>query len=103
MEMWGSGSCPFHQSYRQLGDLRSFLPNNVPFCALTDTASNESRKYIIDSLGLVYIISLSPNRNNIMYHVQSTSNDNAISFGWIIEELRVKNLYSKKSNLLSIN
>lgn len=97
VEMWGGGSDPFRSSYRQLGDLRSFLPVSVPFCALTATTSTSTRKYIADSLGLdnPKTISISPNRINTMYHIVRIADIQC--FKWVIEELRVKrNNASKK-------
>ena len=91
VDMWGSGNEPFRRCYHHLGELRSLLPNNVPFCALTATASKNTREHIEDSLCLsdVTMISLSPNRNNITYHVVRV--DNFLqSCQWIIEELRLK-------------
>ena len=99
VEMWANSRDPFRHSYQKLGDLRSFLPINVPFCALTATASKETRKFVIDSLGLVNVvtISLSPNRNNIMYHVHRMADgDISVTFEWIIHELRKLKLNTPK-------
>ena len=61
VEVWGSGKDPFRKSYDFLGDIRSFLPDGVPFCALTATASKATRQFIIQSPRLtnVEMISLS--------------------------------------------
>ena len=88
IDMWGSGKEPFRRAYRKLGDLRSFLPSDIPFVALTATATHSTRKDIIHSLGLskAVAISVSPNRNNIMYHIQASSEDVTVTFKWIIED-----------------
>ena len=98
VEMWGGGQHPFRQSYKHLCDLRSFLPHAVPFCALTATASNETRNFMITSLGLtdVTTISLSPNRSNIMYHTRRGTGDVAIDFDWIVEEIAVLGVCTPK-------
>ena len=77
MEMWGGGKDPFRLSYGALGDLRSFVPTSVHFCALTATASNKTRQFIVNSLGLVNAVTicLSPNRNNLFYTVVKGSGE----------------------------
>ena len=98
VEVWGSGKQPFRESYGQIGDLHSIFPPDVPFCALTATASAKTRRYICDSLGLrdVNTVSLSPNRNNIKYHIIAVSGDIAESFLWLIEDLRSRRECAEK-------
>ena len=89
IDLWGGGKVPFRRAYRSICELRSFLPDIVPFVALTATATINTRREISSSLGMTkpITISTSPNRNNIMFLVQTVSNDIAMVFEWIVREL----------------
>ena len=55
---------PFRKWCGLVGEIRSFLPKQVPFLALTATASSSTRNKIIKSLSLnrCLEITVSPNR-----------------------------------------
>ena len=40
---------------------------------------------------------MSPNRNNIMYHIQASSEDVTVTFQWLIEELQLKGRNTPKT------
>ena len=61
----------FRKEFSDLGDVRSLIPSTVRVMALTATATKSSRREIIKTLRMVRpaIISVSPNKQNITYHV----------------------------------
>ena len=65
----------FRKNFSQLGGIRSLIPSTVRVMALTATATKSSRRAIVHKLRMVSptVISVSPNKPNIMYHVKLNS------------------------------
>ena len=65
------------------------MPKQVPFLALTATASPSTRKKIIKSLSLnkCLEITVSPNRRNIKLLVLKVASDISVNFAWLAREL----------------
>jgi len=62
----------FRLAFAQIGDLRSIIPNSVHVLALTGTATPNVFDSVVKRLSLkdTAVIGLSPNRDNIKYHVE---------------------------------
>ena len=99
VDLWGSSKEPFRAAYRRLGDLHSFIPTDIPFVALTATATTMTRRTITASLRMKNptTVSLSPNHNNIRYSVQCVSEDFSVVFHWLFEELLMKGQKTNKT------
>ena len=85
------GKEPFSKWYGLVGQIRSFLPKQVP---LTATASPLTRDKIIKSLSLKKCleISVSPNRDNIKLFVLKVTIEISVNFTWLARELSEKNM-----------
>ena len=81
---------PFRKWCGLVGEIRSFLPKQVPFLALTATASSSTRNKIIKSLSLnkCLEITVSPNRKNIKLFVLKVTSDISVNFTWLARELK---------------
>ena len=81
---------PFRKWCGLVGEKRSFLPKQVPFLALTATASSSTRNKIIKSLSLnrCLEITVSPNRKNIKLFVLKVTSDISVNFTWLASELK---------------
>jgi ATP-dependent DNA helicase RecQ len=82
----------FRKEFSKLGDLRGFFPSDVNFMALTATASPNTRKEIIRTLGMrkpVMIIKC-PDKSNIIYSVEIKKGEVEAVFETIVEELMEK-------------
>ena len=99
IEMWGGGVEPFRQSYAKIASLQSFLLSNVPFVALTATATTATISSIRKSLNMIdpVIISTSPNRINLRYSVICVDKNVRKRFAWLLEDLRLKRLNTVKT------
>lgn len=88
------GKEPFRKWCGLVGEIRSFLPKQVPFLALTATASPLTREKIIKSLSLKKCleISVSPNRENIKLFVLKVTSEISVNFTWLARELNEKNI-----------
>ena len=75
-------------------EIRSFLPKQVPFLALTATALLFTRDKIIKRLSLKKCleISVSPNRENIKLFVSKVTSEISFNFTWLSRELNEKNI-----------
>ena len=62
----------FRLAFGQIGDLRSIIPEEAKILALTATATSEVLSTVKTKLNLVdpLVIGISPNRDNIKYHVE---------------------------------
>jgi hypothetical protein len=71
-----SGSIAFRVWYNKIQELRSLLPSNTPFVALTATAMKSTREKICNALNMrsPEFIMVSPERINISYAVVKMSN-----------------------------
>ena len=87
------GKEPFRK-WCGLGEIRSFLPKQVPFLAITATASPLTRDKIIKSLSLKKCLekSVGPNRENIKLFVLKVTSENSVIFTWLAKELNEKNI-----------
>ena len=80
----------FRKEFSDLGDVRSLIHSTVRVMAsLTATATKSSCREIIKTLMVCpAIISVSPNKPNIKYHVKFDADSLEQSFAPIVEELR---------------
>ncbi|XP_065902058.1 ATP-dependent DNA helicase RecQ-like isoform X2 [Dysidea avara] len=85
---WGD---TFHSDMLRLGEIRSIVPEDVRFMAMTETASKELRMKLSSTIVLINptVIAISPCKSNISYNL---SNFTSISetFGPGLHELRGK-------------
>ncbi|XP_078665954.1 uncharacterized protein LOC144908266 [Branchiostoma floridae x Branchiostoma belcheri] len=92
---WGED---FRKEYKRLAELRSLVAD-VPFLALTATATEEIRTDILSSLCMepdTYTVSVPSNSPNIMYHSVASSYDMKKEFNWLITELKEKGQSCRK-------
>ena len=82
----------FRPDYKNLGEIRSLVPENTPFLALTATAIPKAVTSICSNLHLVnpVVIKSLPNRVNITYLVEKIKNNIEETFLPLAEKLRVK-------------
>ena len=79
--------------YANIAQLKSFIPTNTPFLALTATASSATKALISRSLRLndPVVIAVSPNRPNIYYSlIRIPVRDVNVPFKWLLAELKDK-------------
>ena len=88
------GKEPFRKWGSLVVEIRSFLPKQVSFLALTATASPLTRDKIIKSLSLKKCleISVSPNRENIKLLVLKVTSEISVNFTWLATALNEKNI-----------
>ena len=93
------GKEPFRKWGGLVGEIRSFLPKQVSFLALTATASPLTRDKIIKSLSLKKCleISVSPNRENIKLFVLKVTSEISVNFTWLARELNEKNIACQRT------
>ena len=84
----------FRRWFFKLSELRSLVRNNIPFMAVTATATRKTKDTIISvlQLGTFVEVSQSPNKSNIAFGVQTMVKQNSIIqyFDWILDELKEK-------------
>lgn len=99
IEMWGGSAEPFCQSYSKLASLQSFLLSNVPFVALTATATTVTICSIRKSFNTIdpAIISTIPHRINMRYSVICVNKNVHNHFAWLLEDLRLKCINTVKT------
>ena len=87
VESWGAGVEPFRKKYGELFSLHSFLPPNIPFAALTASASDVTRSKICSMLCMVKPskVTISPSRSNLRYSVVHQHKDIEERFKWLVE------------------
>ena len=80
----------FRKEFAKLGEVRSLLPHGVHVMALTATATKTSRRDICKKLGMVnpFVLSQSPNKQNIKYSVVRKDEGIEIAFAPLLEELK---------------
>ena len=84
------GKEPFRKWCGLVGEIRSFLPKQVP---LTATASPLTRDKIIKSLSLKKCLETDgPNRENIKLFVLKVTSEISVNFTWLARELNEKNI-----------
>ena len=69
VKFWGD---QFRQTFALIGDLRSLIPSNVKLLALTATATIETYQCVVKRLSMdnPVLVSISPERSNIIYLVR---------------------------------
>ena len=84
----------FRRWFYKLSELRSLVPNKIPFMAVTATATRQTKEKITSVLrfGKFVEVSESPNKANICYSVQTMDKRNPLIqyFQWIMSELKEK-------------
>ena len=82
----------FRQTYLDIGNIRSLLPEKVRVMALTATATVVTRNAVCRIIGMTSpsIISEIPNRPNIKYIVNSGSKNIEETFAPLVEEVKLK-------------
>ena len=84
----------FRRWFYKLSELRSLVPNKIPFMAVTATATRQTKETITSVLrfGKFVEVSESPNKANICYSVQTMDKRNPLIqyFQWIMNELKEK-------------
>ena len=82
----------FRRWFYKLSELRSLVPNKIPFMAVTATATRQTKETITSVLrfGNFVEVAESPNKANICYSVQTMDKRNPLIqyFQWILNELR---------------
>ena len=88
----------FRQDYSLLGELRSLVPEGIPFIALTATATSvitsRTKIAICKSLHLCkpFVVKSLPNRMNITYSVMKVKNSVTDNFSWLTDKLEREKL-----------
>ena len=61
----------FRENYSRCAELWSLVPSSTPIAALTATATEETKKFIIDNLSMreVKVFSQLPDKSNIYYEI----------------------------------
>ena len=89
----------FREWYSHLGEIRALVEHDVPFLCLTATASESTQRKISKILCLKNpaIIKANPDRPNIKYVIERTSEKPEETFFWLIELLREKGKMTPKT------
>ena len=92
---WGTSSnnkkkTAFRVWYSKLNELKSLIGCDIPFLALTATATKKTKQKIFDSLEInnPYEISEDPNRPNISYAVEKMDGTITDQFLFLVNELK---------------
>ena len=84
----------FRRWFYKLSELRSLVPNKIPFMAVTATATRQTKEAITSVLrfGKFVEVPESPNKANICYSIQTMDKRNPLIqyFQWIMNELKEK-------------
>ena len=94
----------FRECYAHLHELRSLAPE-VPIIALTATATKLTKNTILNVLLMdnPYEIKESPNKLNLTYIVECmhTDTDLEFYFGWLVDELKTKQISCERTIIYS--
>ena len=92
----------FRKQYSQLGDVRSFIPENGPIMALTATATKGTCKAIINAFKMIEpaVVATSPNKPNIKYSVKFKKMSLEETFAPLVERLSGKEEDESNCNIL---
>ncbi|XP_041460827.1 ATP-dependent helicase SGS1-like [Lytechinus variegatus] len=93
----------FRGAYGRLGELRVRMKASMPTVAMTATASNDTIRRVVDSLGLrnFVLVKESPEKPNIKHSVFTTKSwDFDTMFKWVLEELKEDGSDTKENNYL---
>ena len=80
----------FRTEFANISEVRSLVPPQVPLMALTATASRATRQAIMKSLNMstnTEIVSVLPNKVNVMYSVVKSDGDMDEAMSCLIESL----------------
>jgi len=90
----------FRQEYGKLAELRSIVPNDATFVALTATATKSMRTEIMKKLEMIESETVTvcqlPERMNITYLVKK-SNRNVDQLSWLLHDLQENGQHAKKT------
>ena len=90
----------FRRWFFKLSEIQSLVSKNVPFMAVTATATRKTKETIITVLRLSKFVEVSesPNKANISFSVQYMMNQNSLIqyFQWILDELMEKTVLQKE-------
>ena len=80
----------FRPQYRRLGQIRSFLPEDVRFLALTATATKKIKEDVCKSLLMIEpcMLKILSGRHNIYYEVKVSKRDDFSGLNWIVKMLK---------------
>ena len=80
----------FREDFARLGEIRSLIPKHVNILALTATATKPTRKAVIKRLNMQkpVIISVTPNKPNIVYRLQDKDSSMKESLAPLIYQLQ---------------
>ena len=94
------GNVAFRLWYNNFQELRSLLPSQTPFIALTATAMKTTREKICSALNMnkPEFVMVSPERPNIMYGVLKMSNKIHVTeyFEWLLQMIKSKGNQSER-------
>ena len=94
------GNVAFRRWYNNIQELRSLLPSQTPFIALTATAMKTTREKICTALNMTKpkFVMVSPERSNISYRVVQMSNKVHVTeyFHWLFEGIKSKGKQSER-------
>lgn len=89
-----TGNVAFRRWYNNIQELRSLLPSQTPFIALTATAMKSTREKICSALNMdkPELVMASPERPNICYAVVKMSNKIHVTeyFEQLLHQLKTK-------------
>lgn len=95
-----AGSVAFRRWYNNIQELRSLLPSQTPFIALTATAMKKTREKICTALNMTKpnFVMVSPERPNISYRVIKMSNKVHVTeyFDWLFQVIKSKGKHSER-------
>lgn len=95
-----SGNVAFRRWYNNIQELRSLLPSQTPFIALTATAMKTTREKICSALNMnkPEFVMVSPERPNITYGVLKMSNKIHVTeyFDWLLQMIKSKGNQSER-------
>ena len=96
----------FRQEYGKLSELRSILPNDVTFAALTATATKAMRSEILKKLDMAdektTTIYQLPDRHNITYTVKKSNRD-LRQLQWLLTDVLTNKSEAKKTVVYCCN
>lgn len=95
-----SGNVAFRRWYNNIQELRSLLPSQTPFIALTATAMKTTRDKICSALNMSKpkFVMVSPERPNISYEVIKMTNKIHVTeyFDWLFQMIKAKGSQSER-------
>ena len=89
----------FRKEFGKLGDLRGYFSRSVNFMALTATASLETRKKVMRTLGMKKPVTIvrSPEKPNILYDLFEKEEEVGVQLCYLIDEIREQRTHTDKT------